>query len=158
MNDFQSQQFFGFRLASSIVFGFGFLMASFAVFLIKERVSKAKHLQFLSGANGLSFWLSTFIWDLCHYFLSTGLIIIVWAIFYRTEALQNDLKVFVTNPRLGYGMLLYFLYGVSHIPMTYLLSYMFDIPASGFAWITIINIITSKDKYRCRYIAHSPAA
>ncbi len=144
MIDFQSQQFFGFRMASSIVFGFGFMMAAFAVFLIKERVSKAKHLQFLSGANGISFWLSAFLWDLVYYTIATILIFLVWTIFYHTKTLENDLKVFLTGDRLGYTILLYVLYGFSQIPMTYLMSYIFQIPASGFAWITIFNIITSK--------------
>jgi ATP-binding cassette subfamily A (ABC1) protein 3 len=143
VSDFQAQQFFGFRMASSIVFGFGFMMAAFAVFLIKERVSKAKHLQFLSGANGINFWLSTFIWDFIFYMTGTLLIFLIWVIFYHTAAVKDDLKVYLTGDRLGYTILLYILYGFSHIPITYLLSYIFQIPASGFAWITIINIITS---------------
>lgn len=144
LRDFQSQQFFGFRMASSIVFGFGFMMAAFSVFLIKERVSKAKHLQFLSGANGITFWLSTFLWDFVYYFIATVLIFIVWIIFYHTSQMKDDLKVFLLGHRLGYTILLYALYGFSQIPMTYLMSYAFQIPASGFAWITIFNIITSK--------------
>jgi ATP-binding cassette subfamily A (ABC1) protein 3 len=130
-------------MASSIVFGFGFMMAAFAVFLIKERVSKAKHLQFLSGANGMNFWLSTFLWDLIFYTMATIFIFIIWTIFYHTAALKDDLKFFLTGHRLGYTIFLYVLYGFSQIPMTYLMSYIFQIPASGFAWITIFNIITS---------------
>lgn len=132
-------------MASSIVFGFGFMMAAFAVFLIKERVSKAKHLQFLSGASGINFWLSTFLWDLVYYTIATILIFLVWTAFYHTDAVKDDLKVFLTGKRLGYTIILYILYGLAQIPMTYLMSYIFQIPASGFAWITIFNIITSKE-------------
>lgn len=135
-------------MASSIVFGFGFMMAAFAVFLIKERVSKAKHLQFLSGANGINFWLSAFLWDLIYYTISTILIFIIWVIFYHTDAVKDNLKVFLIGDRLGYTILLYVCYGFSQIPMTYLMSYIFQIPASGFAWITIYNIITSKQKQK----------
>lgn len=144
VKDFQTQQFFGFRMASSIVFGFGFLMAAYSVFLIKERVSKAKHLQFLSGANGVNFWLSTFLWDFIYYAIATILIYLTWTIFYHSNTLKDDLKVFLTGRQFGYTILLYVLYGLSQIPMTYLMSYIFDIPASGFAWITIFNIITSE--------------
>ena len=63
--------------------------------------------------------------------------------FYNTAEVKNDLKVYLTGDGLGYTILLYILYGFSHIPMTYLISYLFQISASGFAWITIINIITS---------------
>jgi ATP-binding cassette, subfamily A (ABC1), member 3 len=128
------------------------MMAAFAVFLIKERVSKAKHLQFLSGASAINFWTSTFIWDLFHYVVCTILIFLVWTIFYQTNVLQDDLRVYLTWPRLGYTILLYVLYGFAHIPITYLLSYMFQIPASGFAWITIINIVTSN---RQDFVVHS---
>ena len=131
-------------MASSIVFGFGFMMAAFSVFLIKERVSKAKHLQFLSGVGGFNFWVSTFLWDFVHYIVATILIYVVWAIFYHSNTLKDDLKVFLTGDQLGYTILLYVLYGFSQIPITYLMSYIFNIPASGFAWITIINIITSE--------------
>lgn len=119
------------------------MMASFSVFLIKERVSKAKHLQFLSGASGINFWLSTFAWDFVYYTISTILIFIAWTIFYQVPLLKENLAAFLLNKELGYTILLYFFYGLSHIPMTYLLTFIFQIPASGFAWITIINIITS---------------
>ncbi|CAF0820413.1 unnamed protein product, partial [Didymodactylos carnosus] len=142
--DFQSRQFFGFRLSSSIVFGMGFAMAAFAVFLIKERVSKAKHLQFLSGANALNFWISTFIWDAVYYLMPTICIFLVWLIFYLAGAAKDDVGVYITGPRLGYTIWLFLFYGWAHIPYTYLLSYLFQIPSSGFAWITIINIITSQ--------------
>ena len=120
------------------------MMAAFAVFLIKERVSKAKHLQFLSGAGGVNFWLSTFVWDLFHYIICSLLIFIVWAICHSAvPGLKKDLAIYLTAPRLGYAILLFVCYGFSQIPLTYLTSYLFQIPASGFAWITIINIITS---------------
>lgn len=133
-------------MASSVVFGLGFMMAAFSVFLIKERVSKAKHLQFLSGANGINFWMSTFLWDLVFYVISVFLIFVVWAIFYQTEGLKDNLKYFLTDHRMAYTVLLYVCYGFSQIPMTYLMAYLFNIPASGFAWITIFNIITSNEK------------
>lgn len=145
VNDFQSKEFFGFRAGSTIVFAFGFVMAGFSVFIIKERISKSKHLQFLSGVNGFHFWLSHFLWDFLYYMFATFLIFMIWTIFYQINILKNDLKAFLTDHRLGYTILLYILYGFSQIPMTYVMSFIFQIPASGFAWITIYNIITSKE-------------
>lgn len=120
------------------------MMAAFSVFLIKERVSKAKHLQFLSGAQGLNFWLTTFLWHAVHYIICVLLIYVAWIIAYQSTSLKEDLAAFLDTSRIGYSILLYTLYAFSHIPMTYLMTYMFQIPASGFAWITIINIITSE--------------
>lgn len=41
-----------------------FIPASFVLFLIQERVSKAKHLQFVSGVNPTVYWLANFSWDM----------------------------------------------------------------------------------------------
>uniref|UniRef100_A0A8B9FQX8 ABC transporter domain-containing protein n=1 Tax=Amazona collaria TaxID=241587 RepID=A0A8B9FQX8_9PSIT len=41
-----------------------FVPASFVLFLIEERVSKAKHLQFVSGMKPITYWLGNFAWDM----------------------------------------------------------------------------------------------
>ncbi len=41
-----------------------FVPASFVVFLVTERASKAKHLQFVSGVDPVIYWLSNYVWDL----------------------------------------------------------------------------------------------
>uniref|UniRef100_A0A8D1WD46 P-type phospholipid transporter n=1 Tax=Sus scrofa TaxID=9823 RepID=A0A8D1WD46_PIG len=47
-----------------VIFAMSFVPASFVVFLIQERVSKAKHLQFISGVKPVIYWLSNFVWDM----------------------------------------------------------------------------------------------
>ena len=47
-----------------VIFAMSFVPASFVVFLIQERVSKAKHLQFISGVKLVFYWLSNFVWDM----------------------------------------------------------------------------------------------
>ena len=47
-----------------VIFAMSFVPASFVVFLIQERVSKAKHMQFISGVQPLLYWTATFIWDM----------------------------------------------------------------------------------------------
>lgn len=44
-----------------------FVPASFVLFLIDERVSKAKQLQFISGVNKTIYWVSSFMWDMVRY-------------------------------------------------------------------------------------------
>ena len=51
-------------VALSIVFALSFVPASFVLFLIEERVCKAKHLQFISGVNPNVYWVATYLWDL----------------------------------------------------------------------------------------------
>lgn len=47
-----------------VIFAMSFIPASFVLFLIQERVNKAKHLQFVSGVNPTIYWLANFAWDM----------------------------------------------------------------------------------------------
>lgn len=52
-----------------VIFAMSFVPASFVLFLIEERVSKSKHLQFVSGVKPILYWTANFVWDmvsLCH--------------------------------------------------------------------------------------------
>ena len=62
-----------------VSFGMAFLVGTFVVFLIKERVTKSKHIQYVSGVHVGNFWASTFIWDLINYLVPSLLLIAVFA-------------------------------------------------------------------------------
>lgn len=64
----------GFNISTGLTFGLSFLLASFVIFLIKERTNDAKHIQYLSGCSTYIFWISAFLWDLFNYFLSIALV------------------------------------------------------------------------------------
>lgn len=51
-------------IAMFIIVAMSFVPASFVVFVVAERGSKAKHLQFVSGVSPLVYWLSNFFWDM----------------------------------------------------------------------------------------------
>ncbi len=59
--------------------GMAFLVATFAVFLVKERVTKSKHIQFVSGVSVFNYWASTFTWDLCNFIVPCILLVVVMA-------------------------------------------------------------------------------
>lgn len=67
----------GFNVGSGVSFGFSFLIASFAIFLIKERASNSKHIQYLSGCSSNVFWTSAFSWDMLNYFIPLIMTILV---------------------------------------------------------------------------------
>ena len=58
-----------------------FVTAFFIIFYIKERVSKAKHLQAVSGVNVLTFWGSAFVWDMFLFLVPALAIVITFSIF-----------------------------------------------------------------------------
>lgn len=55
-----------------VIFAMSFVPASFVVFLIEERVSKAKHLQFVSGMKPITYWLGNFAWDMVRMRMGMG--------------------------------------------------------------------------------------
>lgn len=51
-------------VAVCVIFAMSFIPASFVLYLIQERVNKAKHLQFVSGVSPTTYWLTNFLWDI----------------------------------------------------------------------------------------------
>ncbi|TRY85186.1 hypothetical protein DNTS_030944 [Danionella cerebrum] len=72
-----------------VMFAMSLIPASFVLFLIQERVSKAKHLQFVSGVNPSIYWLTNFTWDMCNYFVPAIIIIIIFLCFQQKAYLVH---------------------------------------------------------------------
>ena len=51
----------------AVIFSMSFVPASFVIFLVEERSSKAKHLQFVSGVKPITFWVASYSWDMVSY-------------------------------------------------------------------------------------------
>lgn len=51
-------------IAIFIIVAMSFVPASFVVFLVAEKSTKAKHLQFVSGCDPVIYWLANYIWDM----------------------------------------------------------------------------------------------
>lgn len=65
----------GTQLASDLCFSFGFVSAFYIIFLIKERETRSKLLQFVGGVKVWTFWLSQFLWDILTFALTTIIVI-----------------------------------------------------------------------------------
>ena len=126
----------GFMIAFNVMFGMAFLASSFVIFLIKERASKAKHSQFVSGAQSASFWVANFIWDLINYTVPCILLLVLFVAF--------GIKGYTEGGGLGDVWLLFMMYGWAVLPFMYLLSFLFNVPASGLVWLTMLNILSGE--------------
>ncbi|XP_048758710.2 phospholipid-transporting ATPase ABCA3-like isoform X2 [Ostrea edulis] len=123
----------GFTIAFNFVFGMAFLSSSFVLFLIKERATKAKHIQFVSGVQPFTFWASTFCWDLINYMIPCCILLFVlWAF---------GIEAYYIDAHAVHILLLMFLHGWAMLPFMYLLSFIFTVPSSGFVWLTMFNIL-----------------
>uniref|UniRef100_A0A8K9XBH7 P-type phospholipid transporter n=1 Tax=Oncorhynchus mykiss TaxID=8022 RepID=A0A8K9XBH7_ONCMY len=118
--------------AICVIFAMSFIPASFVLYLIQERVTKAKHLQFVSGVSPLVYWLANFFWDMMNYSLSTAMVVGIFVAF--------DKKCYTSPTNLPALVLLLFLYGWSVTPMMYPMSYIFNIPSTAYVSLSCINL------------------
>ncbi|KAK2865907.1 hypothetical protein Q7C36_001963 [Tachysurus vachellii] len=116
-----------------VIFAMSFVPASFVVFLIQERVNKAKHMQFISGVQPFLYWLANFVWDMCNYIVPATLVIIIFVCFQQ--------EAYVSSTNLPVLALLLLLYGWSITPLMYPASFFFKIPSTAYVVLTSVNIL-----------------
>lgn len=126
--------------------GFSMALATsiFIMFYIKERMTKAKLLQIVSGVNKLIFWLIAFIMDYAIFFLVSMLYILVLA------AYQKD--GFSTFDELFKNYILILLFGFAVLPFTYVLSFAFRVPTTGLVTTAITYIVTGTLFYTVYFV------
>ncbi|KAJ3635396.1 hypothetical protein MTP99_008309 [Tenebrio molitor] len=113
----------GFEIAAELGCEIMFVAGFYILFQILERVSKSKHLQFVSGVNVVVFWGTSFLCDMVIHLLAMIAVLITLA------ALQED--GFKTPDELGRMTLAFVYSGFFLLPFAYLASYLFSVPLSG---------------------------
>ncbi|XP_043073525.1 retinal-specific phospholipid-transporting ATPase ABCA4 [Puntigrus tetrazona] len=119
-------------VAICVIFAMSFIPASFILYLIQERVTKAKHLQFVSGVSPLVYWIANFFWDMINYSVSTAMVVGIFVGF--------DKKCYTSPTNLPALVALLCLYGWSVTPMMYPMSYMFNVPSTAYVSLSCINL------------------
>uniref|UniRef100_W5N6N8 P-type phospholipid transporter n=1 Tax=Lepisosteus oculatus TaxID=7918 RepID=W5N6N8_LEPOC len=115
-----------------VIFAMSFIPASFVLFLIQERVTKAKHLQFVSGVNPGVYWVANFAWDMCNYTIPCLIVIAIFLCFQQ--------KAYVSLQNLPALVLLLVLYGWSITPLMYPASFIFGVPSTAYVVLTCVNL------------------
>jgi hypothetical protein len=82
----------GFQYAFNVGFSMAFVSAFYVLFYVRERVTNAKHLQFVSGVRGWMYWMTAFLWDLIVYIAPVILICIVFIAF-QEEGLRTPAEL-----------------------------------------------------------------
>ncbi|EPQ08064.1 ATP-binding cassette sub-family A member 7 [Myotis brandtii] len=93
-----------------VVFAMSFIPASFILVLIEERVTRAKHLQFMGGLSPTLYWLGNFLWDMCNYLVPAIIVVLIFLAFQR--------KAYVSPANLPALLLLLILYGTAYVVLT----------------------------------------
>ena len=71
----------GFLITFTLLFAMAFLASSFVLFLVQERSSKAKHVQFVSGVDPVSYWTSAYLWDMINFMIPSLTLLILFVAF-----------------------------------------------------------------------------
>ncbi|XP_040926208.1 retinal-specific phospholipid-transporting ATPase ABCA4-like isoform X1 [Betta splendens] len=115
-----------------VIFAMSFVPASFVLYLIQERVTQARHLQFVSGVSPLLYWVTCFLWDMVNYSLSAALVLEIFKFF--------DKKCYTSPTNLQPFVALLMLYGWSVTPMMYPMSCLFSVPSTAYVSLSCINL------------------
>uniref|UniRef100_A0A3P8WSU7 ATP binding cassette subfamily A member 7 n=1 Tax=Cynoglossus semilaevis TaxID=244447 RepID=A0A3P8WSU7_CYNSE len=115
-----------------VIFAMSFVPASFVLFLIEERISKAKHLQFVSGVKPILYWLANFTWDMLNYSVPATMVVLIFISFQQQS--------YVSETNLPALILLLLLYGWSITPLMYPASFVFTVPSTAYVVLTSINL------------------
>ncbi|XP_053185826.1 retinal-specific phospholipid-transporting ATPase ABCA4-like isoform X2 [Scomber japonicus] len=119
-------------VAICVIFAMSFIPASFVLYLIQERETKAKHLQFVSGVSPLVYWVANFFWDMMNYSISTAMVVGIFMAFNK--------KCYTSPSNLPALIALLLLYGWAVTPMMYPMSYIFSIPSTAYVSLSCINL------------------
>ncbi len=112
-----------------------FLGASYVLFPINERISKAKLLQLMTGLSSMTFWICNFLFDLINHLIAIVIIFIIFAIFDFNKIYFDQ-----TNTAIGLFLML-FLFGFASIPLAYCFSFWLKKPSTGFAVLVVIYLL-----------------
>lgn len=106
----------------------------FIGFYIKERESRAKLLQFISGANRFVYWLTAFLFDFAIYF------VVICAILGGVGIYQRE--YLSTFGELGTMLLIFTCYGIATLPLIYAFSYLFTKHSTGESMVAVGGLLS----------------
>ena len=117
-----------------IMIAFAFVPGGIVVFVVREKElhHNSKHQQMISGARVVSFWLSSFAFDMLTYMIpwSLSILSIIWV----------DLSQLVDNGALFACCVLLLGYGLSITSCTYALSFLFDKHTQAQIIVVLFNV------------------
>lgn len=130
-----------------VILPFVLIPANTIRYVVREKETGARHLQWLTGASMAAYWSSVFVFDFLCYIGTLILAYIVFLIFKRNEYYGPGM--------LGPSLCVFLLYGISSILSAYALSFFFSSPFKaqntvllvnfvfGFLWVTMESVIGS---------------
>jgi len=115
-----------------------YIPASFVSFLVKERMSKSKHLQIVSSVSPYLYWVATFAWDMLLFTVLIAFLFFILLIFNIKKPV-----VFISSAEASLSLfLLLFSFGSSSIALSYIYSLGFENFSTAQISIMAINFFS----------------
>ena len=122
------------QLANNIQFCVCFLLASFAIMLVKESITNFKHIQQIGGLKLFQYWTSNFSLDFLLYMLSClGMAVMI---------LILQLKNFDTFEQYVLLIVSFAAHGLAALPFIYIFCLFFKEPATAYVRISLYLLMT----------------
>uniref|UniRef100_A0A8C8UED2 ATP-binding cassette, sub-family A member 16 n=1 Tax=Peromyscus maniculatus bairdii TaxID=230844 RepID=A0A8C8UED2_PERMB len=125
----------GLQIVQCLAFGISVVVGTFSLQTVTERISQAKHIQFLSGVCVLTYWLPAFLCDLLFFFIASCILLGVF-IFCQVDAFFVSYNFLDT-------MLIFMLYGWCAVPLMYLGSFLFRSSTTAYIKLTLFNYFST---------------
>ena len=106
-------------ISLTILCAYSFIPAGFAIYIVRERITQEKRLQYVCGIKPIIYWFSSFVWDYFYYLVIMLLTIALIGAFGSTAYTAN-------SSNFGSLCLLLILFGWSSLPMAYMMSRFFS--------------------------------
>lgn len=126
-----TESFVDLLVAINVMIALSFIPASFVLYLVQERTTKSKHLQFVSGVQPVGYWLANYCWDILNFLVPLAVTLLVF-IAYGLPA--------YTGRNLGTVTMLMLLYGWSITPAMYPFNWLFKVPSTAYVVLIVSNL------------------
>ncbi|CAB3983284.1 ATP-binding cassette sub-family A member 2 isoform X4 [Paramuricea clavata] len=119
-------------IAIFVIVAMSFVPAGFVVFLVTERSTSSKHLQFVCGLDPIIYWLSNYFWDMCNYLIPAAVCITILYSF--------QVPAYASPTNFPAVVALFMLYGWSVTPLMYPASFFFKVPSTAYVVMIVTNL------------------
>lgn len=124
----------GFQIGFNTGFAQAFVSAMFLLSIMKEKITGARHLQYVSGVSTTAYWSASVFWDFIMYFLP--LVTEVFMLYcYQDEAFSDP-------EQLVQVIVLFIAYNWAITPLMHVMSFLFDVPSLAFMIMSVIGLFT----------------
>ncbi|KPM06947.1 ABC transporter sub-family A-like protein 9 [Sarcoptes scabiei] len=116
-------------ISHCVQFSLSFMLASFIIFLVKERDLHFKHIQKISGLSSFKYWLSNFIIDYIFYLISSVLMCTVLYVL--------NVEVYSSMKEQFYLFTIFAANGFASLPLVYLFSLCFSSSETAYVRLSL---------------------